>query len=80
MCLFDDVMKYGGIWHLYGHSWEIENLGLWKQVSNLLDYVCKRRDVMYATNGHVVATIRSQSELKESTSYYAHRTPPAEHV
>jgi peptidoglycan/xylan/chitin deacetylase (PgdA/CDA1 family) len=75
MYLFDDVMKYGGIWHLYGHSWEIENLGLWKQLCVVLDYVCKRRDVVYATNGQLVSTIRSQSQANESTSYYTHRTP-----
>ena len=75
MCLFDDVMKYGGIWHLYGHSWEIENLGLWKQLCDVLDYVCKRRDVLYATNGQLVSIIHSQSQADEPTTYYAHRTP-----
>ncbi|MGH9702189.1 MAG: polysaccharide deacetylase family protein [Candidatus Acidiferrales bacterium] len=48
--LFDRVMKDGGIWHLYGHSWEIEELGLWKGLAELLDYVRGREGIHYATN------------------------------
>jgi len=48
--LFDSVLQNGGIWHLYGHSWEIEELGLWEDLGKILDYVCKRRGVMYVPN------------------------------
>lgn len=48
--LFDAVMESGGIWHLYGHSWEIERLGLWNGLRELLDYVCQRDDVRYVRN------------------------------
>jgi hypothetical protein len=27
--LFDRVLKEGGVWHLFGHSWQIEEMGLW---------------------------------------------------
>jgi hypothetical protein len=48
--LFDSVLQNGGIWHLYGHSWEIDELGLWKDLEQMLDYVCKRNGVMYLPN------------------------------
>jgi peptidoglycan-N-acetylglucosamine deacetylase len=48
--LFDSVLQNGGIWHLYGHSWEIEELGLWEDLGKILDYVCKRKGVMYLPN------------------------------
>ncbi|MGH9773798.1 MAG: polysaccharide deacetylase family protein [Candidatus Acidiferrales bacterium] len=48
--LFDDVAQRGGIWHLFGHSWEIEKLGLWEDLQNLLDYVCRREGVIYSSN------------------------------
>jgi len=48
--LFDRVLHEGGIWHLYGHSWEIEERGLWQGLSELLDYVSKHEDVLYVTN------------------------------
>ncbi len=49
--MFDDVLRDGGIWHLYGHSWELEELGLWDQLQELFSYVADRPGVIYATNG-----------------------------
>jgi hypothetical protein len=49
--LFNYVLQYGGIWHLYGHSWEIAELGMWSDLTNLLDYVARRDGVTYLTNG-----------------------------
>ena len=48
--LFDSVLESGGIWHLYGHSWEIQKLGLWEDLGEILNYVCKREGVMYVRN------------------------------
>lgn len=48
--LFDDVLQNGGMWHLYGHSREIEELGMWRGLEEILDYVCKRKGVMYLPN------------------------------
>jgi peptidoglycan-N-acetylglucosamine deacetylase len=48
--LFDFVLQNGGFWHLYGHSWEIEELGLWEDLGKILDYVCKRKGVRYVLN------------------------------
>jgi hypothetical protein len=39
--LFDVVLENGGVWHLFGHSWEIERLGLWGDLGEILDYVGK---------------------------------------
>jgi peptidoglycan-N-acetylglucosamine deacetylase len=52
--LFDEVLKYGGIWHLYGHSWEIDQLALWDQLGELFDYVSNREGIAYLTNGQIV--------------------------
>jgi peptidoglycan/xylan/chitin deacetylase (PgdA/CDA1 family) len=49
--LFDVVLERGGVWHLYGHSWEIETLQLWEGLEELLDYVAHRTNVIYTTNG-----------------------------
>ena len=48
--LFDSVLEDGGIWHLYGHSWEIERLGLWDGLRELLEYVGRRDAVRYVPN------------------------------
>ena len=56
--LFDSVLEDGGVWHLYGHSWEIERLGLWDGLHELLEYVCRREAVRYVPN---CALLESQS-------------------
>jgi len=48
--LFDVVLNKGGLWHLYGHSWEIDRLGLWGGLRELLDYICRRDGVSYLPN------------------------------
>ncbi len=55
--LFDRVMEDGGIWHLYGHSWEIEELGLWTGLAELLDYVRGREGIQYATNTGTLSAV-----------------------
>jgi peptidoglycan-N-acetylglucosamine deacetylase len=54
MGMFDRVLKHGGVWHLYGHSWEIDQLGLWPDLTELLNYVSHRDEVIYATNSELL--------------------------
>jgi len=56
MKLFDEVLESGGIWHLFGHSWEVEKLGLWDDLCEILDYVGGRTGVSYVPNGSLVTT------------------------
>jgi peptidoglycan-N-acetylglucosamine deacetylase len=58
--LFDSVLENGGIWHLYGHSREIEELGLWNDLGEMLDYVCKREDVIYVPNCELIRFLSPQ--------------------
>jgi peptidoglycan-N-acetylglucosamine deacetylase len=52
--LFDEVLANGGVWHLFGHSWEIDRLGLWHDLRSILDYVAGRENVAYLPNGAVL--------------------------
>lgn len=56
--LFNQVLERGGIWHLYGHSWEIAELKIWDDLNELLDYVAGHEGVTYATNGQILSLIR----------------------
>ncbi len=60
--LFDLVLQNGGIWHLYGHSWEIEELGLWEPLGKILDYVSKRKGVMYVSNCELLRLLPASSK------------------
>jgi peptidoglycan-N-acetylglucosamine deacetylase len=57
--LFDDVLRHGGIWHLYGHSWELKNLNLWEELDRLLAYVAGRESVLYTSNSGVLGALHS---------------------
>lgn len=60
---FDDVRRTGGVWHLYGHPWEIAKLNLWGQLEELLGYVGTRSQVTYLTNA---ALIDLQTQRKDA--------------
>ena len=73
--LFDRVRREGGVWHLYGHSRELEVHGLWDEMAQLLDYVGGREGVSYLTNGDVLellqpgtARFRGKAMAREDTS------------
>jgi peptidoglycan-N-acetylglucosamine deacetylase len=53
--MFQYVLEHGGVWHLYGHSWEVDELGIWSDLAELLNYVCHREDVAYITNGELLS-------------------------
>src|SRR3989344_5312019 len=51
---FDTALKLGGVFHLWGHSWEVEKYGLWEQLEHVLEYIGRRNDCTYVTNGELV--------------------------
>jgi peptidoglycan/xylan/chitin deacetylase (PgdA/CDA1 family) len=67
--LFDSVVAEGGIWHLYGHSWEIDQLGLWEDLEEVLDYVSRRPGVHYVTNGELLEHLAARQTLGTTTPY-----------
>jgi peptidoglycan/xylan/chitin deacetylase (PgdA/CDA1 family) len=58
---FDRVLRNGGVWHLYGHPWEIEKVGLWTQLEEMLEYVSNRSGVQYVTNGQLLDLIKGDT-------------------
>lgn len=65
--LFDRALATGGVWHLYGHSWELEDLNLWDPLDELLSYVARRPEVHYVTN-HGVSRVLSSLSAPGSAS------------
>ena len=52
--LFDYVIKNGGVWHLWGHSWELEELNLWSKLEKVLQYISGCSEVIYCTNAELI--------------------------
>jgi peptidoglycan/xylan/chitin deacetylase (PgdA/CDA1 family) len=59
--LFDLAIAEGGIWHLWGHSWEIDDHNDWNKLERVINYVSHRPGVTYASNGETVDTVYSRS-------------------
>jgi len=51
---FSVVLKSGGVWHLWGHSWEIEQYQLWGQLEEIFGYISQRSAVKYLNNGELI--------------------------
>lgn len=60
LLLLDHVCADGGVWHIRGHSWEIEKRGLWDDLRRVLDAAAGREDVTYVTNGALLRTASGQ--------------------
>ena len=70
---FDRVLRQGGVWHLYGHPWEIQQLDLWAQLKEIFDYVAHRPGVAYVTNGQLIeathgSTLHGAEKPRENQS------------
>ncbi len=70
--LFDRTLRQGGIWHLYGHPWEIEKLNLWAEVKEMLDYVSKRESVTYLNNGELLKRTKPQRDDEQEKAVESH--------
>ncbi len=60
---FDRVLRDGGVWHLYGHAWELDRQNLWTELSELMEYVGAHRaeDVRGMTNGELLKLALTKS-------------------
>ena len=45
--LFDKVCREGGVFHLWGHSWEIDINKDWDKLENLLTHIANRKEATY---------------------------------
>ncbi|MDT3400665.1 polysaccharide deacetylase family protein [Streptomyces sp. B1866] len=48
---FERCLRRGGVYHLWGHSWEVDARGDWQRLERVLDHISGRPDVSYVPNG-----------------------------
>jgi len=51
--MFDHVIREGGIYHIWGHSWEIDEHDDWERLENVFRYISANPQVSYVTNGEL---------------------------
>lgn len=54
---FDIARARGGVFHLFGHSWEIDKYDMWQPLERVLSYISKREDCQYVTNTEVIRSV-----------------------
>lgn len=54
---FDIARARGGVFHLWGHSWEIDKYDMWQPLERVLSYISKREDCRYIPNGEVIRSV-----------------------
>lgn len=54
MIFLEELLNNGGIWHLWGHSWEVEKYGLWEGLKAVFDMVAHHEDIRYLTNAQIL--------------------------
>ena len=62
--LFDLALAKGGVYHLWGHSWELEGKNEWQKLEMVLAYISHRDGVRYMTNGEIFK-LRSWQEGRD---------------
>lgn len=58
--------KSSGCFHLWGHSWEIEQFGLWKKLEEVLKHLAERKDFKFVSNKDLQTLIFPKAELKRT--------------
>ena len=56
MALFDGALVSGGVFHIWGHSWEIDKNDDWDRLERVFRHIGGRHDVTYVTNGELAST------------------------
>jgi glycosyltransferase involved in cell wall biosynthesis len=53
--MFDHVQATGGVYHLWGHSWEIDAHGDWEKLESVFRYISHKKECSYVTNGELAS-------------------------
>jgi len=62
---FEVVREAGGVFHLWGHSWELDKFALWGSLESFLKEIAHQPDTRYLTNGELVDVIFSERGTRE---------------
>jgi len=64
--IMNRILTSGGIFHLWGHSWEIEKYGLWNELEKVLQMLAFKKDIAYLNNSDCwrILSTNKQDSLK----------------
>jgi rhamnosyl/mannosyltransferase len=60
--LFDTTARTGGVFHFWGHSWEIDQHNDWARLERVLAHIGGREKAAYVTNGALAKEVEQQQK------------------
>lgn len=61
LSLLDRAAELGGVWHLWGHSWEIERYQMWSELERVLSIAATYPQARAVTNGQLVRELSAST-------------------
>ncbi len=58
--IFDIMIKKGGIFHIFGHSWQIDEKNDWDKLEDLFEHVAYRKNVKYLTISECIKMVNGE--------------------
>lgn len=60
---FNYCKRFGGVFHLWGHSWEMEKFGQWEKLERVLKFISKNsKPSERITNGEILDKLRYKKD------------------
>jgi D-inositol-3-phosphate glycosyltransferase len=56
IALFEHTCQTGGVFHLWGHSWEIEKNNGWQKLENVFAHIAAKNNVIHQTNTEILTS------------------------
>lgn len=56
--MFDRTLENGGVYHLWGHSWVVDNCDDWDKLERVLEYISNKSNVKYLTNSEIIGGLK----------------------
>ncbi len=71
IAMFEQTKARGGVFHLWGHSWEIDRNGDWERLEHVLSHLSGQKQVEYVEN-KALAPSKQPSVLITAPYFYPH--------
>jgi peptidoglycan/xylan/chitin deacetylase (PgdA/CDA1 family) len=65
LSLLDRAAATGGVWHLWGHGWEVERYGMWSDLECVLEAARRYPGARFVTNSELVQEVFSRDERRD---------------
>jgi peptidoglycan/xylan/chitin deacetylase (PgdA/CDA1 family) len=65
LSLLDRAASTGGVWHLWGHGWEVERYGMWSDLEGILEAASRYPGARFVTNSELVREVFKRDERRD---------------